>query len=650
MRISHTSQRQRCQITFRSIALGLILIPLNALWVVWQERVMFGPYPSTISIFANVVFAVFLLQCLNWPLRRFLPRFALVQGELITLYTMLAISTGLAGLDAYSALGEMLPFEARFHKQYSSTMMNAFPSWLTVHGSKVIKGFFVGHSTFYSLPVLRAWLPPMLAWTCFISLLLGVCACISVLVRAQWADNEHLSFPITWLPLEMTDSGGQSGFYKSRIMWAGFTTAALISLWNGIAFLKPAMPSIPVGITDLTPMLTAKPLNAIDWLPMTFYPIAIGICFLLPLDLLFSCWFFYFFWKGQMVVSRAFGWDSAPQFPYIREQGFGALMGLFVFYIWSGRKAYADILRAAWNSLRGRPSAGGSGNEEAIPYRYALAGIIAGVLLMIAFLQKAGVTLWIAVLFVAVVVATLIVVTRVRAELGSPVHDFHFMGPDNMFPHLLPPQSLAASDLAFLTFSYSFTRAHRSDTMPVALEGLQMAHMRQMEARRMFAAIMLATVLGAFCAIWAFVHFAYQMGATAQMSSGVGMAQEAFTRMNGVLQGSVGHGSQAPERIAAGVGLLCSLGLAALRLQFIDFPFHPLGYALASSWAINLVWMPMLIAWLLKGFLTRYGGLKMYRQAVPFFLGLILGDCVMGAFWALMSIVLHTRTYNFFGA
>ena len=46
----------------------------------------------------------------------------------------------------------------------------------------------------------------------------------------------------------------------------------------------------------------------------------------------------------------------------------------------------------------------------------------------------------------------------------------------------------------------------------------------------------------------------------------------------------------------------------------------------------------------------HYGGLKWYRQFVPFFLGLILGDCVMGSVWALLGSVLNVRTYNFFGA
>ena len=33
---------------------------------------------------------------------------------------------------------------------------------------------------------------------------------------------------------------------------------------------------------------------------------------------------------------------------------------------------------------------------------------------------------------------------------------------------------------------------------------------------------------------------------------------------------------------------------------------------------------------LIKSLIIRYGGVKLYRASLPFFLGLILGDCLMG--------------------
>ena len=62
---------------------------------------------------------------------------------------------------------------------------------------------------------------------------------------------------------------------------------------------------------------------------------------------------------------------------------------------------------------------------------------------------------------------------------------------------------------------------------------------------------------------------------------------------------------------------------------------------------MHQLWMCMFIAWTIKLLLLRYGGLRLYRQAVPLFLGLILGECVMGSLWTIIGILLNMQTYAF---
>ena len=64
---------------------------------------------------------------------------------------------------------------------------------------------------------------------------------------------------------------------------------------------------------------------------------------------------------------------------------------------------------------------------------------------------------------------------------------------------------------------------------------------------------------------------------------------------------------------------------------------------------MNLVWMPLLFAWVIKGLILRYGGVRLYRQAMPFFLGLILGQCLVGSFWHLIGWALDIQPYSFWG-
>lgn len=65
---------------------------------------------------------------------------------------------------------------------------------------------------------------------------------------------------------------------------------------------------------------------------------------------------------------------------------------------------------------------------------------------------------------------------------------------------------------------------------------------------------------------------------------------------------------------------------------------------------MNLVWAPILIAWFLKVSTLRFGGLRLYKTAVPFFLGLILGQMSIGCVWTLIGMALKIPYYSFWGA
>ena len=642
-------------VTARAILIGAALTPINSLWVLRMEEVMFGPYPSLLSLFANVVFVLFLLTALNNLLRRAVPRLAFGQGELLTIYTMLAISTGMAGQSGLNIVCGMIGHGAWFGTPEKGwgQFVAAFPDWLVIRDREILRGHYLGNSSFYRPEVLRAWTTPILAWTLLFCLFLLVAYCVNVLVRRQWADRERLTFPIVWLPLEMTEAGTGAAFFRNRLMWAGFVIAAALNLYNGLAFLFPMMSPIPLGITDLKPLFIAKPWTAIDWFPVTLYPIAIGLGYLLPLDLLFSCWFFYFFWKGQMVVSSAMAWDSRPDFPFIREQGFGSVFGLFCFYLWSGRRHYGEIVRRALTraSFGADPKSKTRADvSEGLSDRAALLGIAVGLVGLLFFCLAAKVALWVAALFFALYLPLLIVVTRIRAELGAPIHDFTFMGPDNMLTRGFGASSFRQNDLAFLSLSYPLTYSRSNDTMPIALESMQLAKLRSLNARRMFGVILFSTVFGTLCTFWAYEHQAYQLGVAAKWNAGTHFAQESYGRMASWNSGLLDYRPNGGGTAAMGAGLAITLLLMVLRQNIPGFPLHPIGFAVSSAWAINIVWLPLFIAWLCKGLAIRYGGLRIYRLLLPFFLGLILGDCVIGSLWGLLSLALNMRTYNFFGA
>jgi len=94
-----------------------------------------------------------------------------------------------------------------------------------------------------------------------------------------------------------------------------------------------------------------------------------------------------------------------------------------------------------------------------------------------------------------------------------------------------------------------------------------------------------------------------------------------------------------PDRI-----LVSALGTR----RFLWFAFHPVGYAVSGSWTMSWMWFSILIGYVLKRAILRYGGLRLFRRLAPFFLGLILGQYVVGSLWTLVGIAFRTPVHSFF--
>ena len=98
-----------------------------------------------------------------------------------------------------------------------------------------------------------------------------------------------------------------------------------------------------------------------------------------------------------------------------------------------------------------------------------------------------------------------------------------------------------------------------------------------------------------------------------------------------------------------GGSFLFASSLLALRYRILGFPLHPVGMAVATSGAgVGDIVTAIFLGSILKGLTLRYSGLKGYRQALPFFLGLVLGDLVTGMGWAAGGILFNVPTYQFF--
>ncbi len=636
---------------WRAIAIGCLLLPVNALWLAQMEvgasgsvhgTTSNGPYPSTLSLFANVIGFVVMLVAANALLRRWRPKWVLSSAEILVVYVMLTIGTCLTSIDFLDVLFPMLAHSTHYATPangWHDLFIRTMPPWLHVGDADALKGWYLGNSNPYTWQHVTAWLVPIAAWAGFILVLLWVMLCMNALIRIQWTRHEMLSYPIIELPIDLASES--SGFFRKPAMWIGFGIAASISLLNGLAVLYPGVPSLPIKAQDISPYFTGAPWNAMGWTPIAFYPFAIGLGFLLPADMLFSCWFFALMWRAERIVSAFYGWGEArPSFPYVNEQSFGIYMGVAALAIWGARRHLAAVAREAWRS--------GERTEDApMSARTALLGLAAGYVLLVAFFHAVGLPWWMSALAIAIYLAIAIACTRMRAELGPPAHDLHNGGPDYILTACLGTRGFAPGTLAALTWFYWFNRAYRSIAMPCQLEAFRIGEKRGIGMRGMTVALVIAAVVGLASGCWALWALPYHAGAEARMAGHFTyFGTEAFNRLEGWIRSP--RDTDVPAVIAIGAGFLQAIALHAARMRLAWWPFHPLGLAVSGSFAMSTMWMPMLIAWICKVSVLRYGGQAGYRRFLPFFLGLMLGDYLPGCLWPIIGRLLNANTYCYY--
>ena len=280
---------------------------------------------------------------------------------------------------------------------------------------------------------------------------------------------------------------------------------------------------------------------------------------------------------------------------------------------------------------------------EPVAYRSALLGLGIGFLALVGFMVAGGMSLPLAVVFFGLYLLVSLSITRMRAELGPPAHDLGNAGPDQMIVRSVGSANLATPNLVMLSMTWWFNRAYRSHPMPVQLEGFKIAERARVPYRGMFWAILAAGVIGSLAAFWALLDCLYRYGPASGPALIFG--REPYQHLSEWL--AQPKGASVSVISATGVGLGTVLALQAVRMRFAGFPFHPLGYAVSTSWAMNYAWMPLLIAWAIKLVILRYGGLRLYRRVLPFFFGLILGEFVVGSLWTLAGIAFNIPTYGF---
>ncbi len=634
---------------WRALLIGALLVPINAYWVTVAEIRWYCLDGTSLPLFITPIFMLFVLVLLNLAWRKMASKSGnpLRQEELLLVYIMLVTSCTFCGHDTlqdlFGCLGHPYWY-ADPSNRWQTLFFQYLPKWLVVTDHAALTGWFHGNVQIFGAngrPYLISWVMPLAAWGVFFLTLVGMYLCLTVLVRHAWIENEKLTFPIVQLPIAMTAEDAGVKFFGNPIMWLGFGLAFAASGLNGLHTLFPSVPEINIKLWDLSQYFKSPPWNAIGSTQSSFYPFAIGIAYFMPLDLSLSCWSFYILARLFRVAGAVWGVSTSNGFPFFGEQATGAWVGLGVMLVYAGRHYWKEVWKSAVDGFKSNDPA------EAMRYRWAIGGLGLGTVVLATFSALIGTSPWITILFVGIVFLLGFVITRVRAEFGTP-HEINWVNPGQVMVSIFGSNTIGAHNLTLLSVLYWFNRGYRNHPMPNQLEAFKMMDGRKtVKFGTIITALCLAAVISLIATYASNLQVTYLAGGEAKAEGFKGfVGWETYNRLHGWLLSPTRPASTGLYYVLG--GFILAVALSMMRSNIEWWPLHPAGYALSISYAMEYFWLPVFIAWLAKFLIVRYGGLKLYRTMIPFFLGLILGDYTIGSIWALIGIVLHIPTYKIY--
>lgn len=652
-------------VTPRVVVLCLLLSALFGYLIPIIDRKMTNTYLGASHLPPGALAALLVMLVAINPLLRVLGsrRVSILGGfsrnELLTVYLTCLCSCLVPGHGGQNSVVSVVlgPFYFATRENKWLTWLDGYlPSWMTpavtqngrvdAQHAKLVTAWFEGLSGDATIPW-GAWLPPLLAWGIFIMATYWMLACLSVMLRAQWAKNEALSFPLLRLPLEMTEENGARAlppFFHNPAMWTGFALICLIELLNGLNLYFPLVPRVPLQL-DTAPLFTEAPWNQITWLIPKIWPIAVGVTFIITSEVAFSLWFFFLLGKAELVTAYYLGYPASTlptpigAIGYWSEksfelyQQFGAYLVFVACLLWTARAHLRHVMLRAL----GRAASTRDEKDEALSYPAAFWGFALSFAFVIAWTMLAGVNWVVALAMWTMYLTTVIVLSRVVVE-GGLLFVMQNWTPLGTLGQLFGSGSgtwlSASTGLVPASFvqTVAFTDL-RGVLMPSFLQGFKVAHERRIGARSLLALIFACCLVSLAIALWMNVRLGYEGGAL-QLSSGWfvnGQSRQSLQNVQQLIGGA--EGRSALNWLWTLLGGVSVYAMLWARARFAGFPLHPIGYLMYLSYPLHEFWFSIFLGWLCKVLLMRFGGATAYRKAIPFFLGVVFGEICMMLFW-----------------
>ncbi len=498
------------------------------------------------------------------------------------------------------------------------------------------------------------WLRPLFNWSLLIVCSYLVLMSFNVLIFRQWHNHEKLIFPLAELPALIVDTGdkGERIFpllMHNSLFWVGLLLSAGVMGWN-LLCNSEAIPGLTaLNLTNSWNPFIAKGMfkGLVGAGRSTIFFTMIGLSFLIPKKVSFSLWFFQILYFILLLLLVAWGFgQNATSFPsewwftqnFRYALGSGALLVFSSLVLWKCRQMLFCVFRPLQIEI--------ADSAERRELRLASGLFLGGstALLLLLWLHF-KLNLGYAIFGFAIIMVINIGLIRAVAEGGVPgfqahCSPFHFIrnifGMDKSFtaPHLYAPLILYYAIL-YLDI--------KTLIAPAMANGLKIREDFKMPRLRYHLCIWLAIITAATVAIVVALIFAYNSGADTMH----GWFYITFPKTNFDKITSV---ARVPLERNPGISLwlLAGMGLMGALLYFRQTQFwlpHPIGMIMLVNPLMFSYWFSMLLGWIAKSLVTRYGNKDTYIKTRGFFLGLIVGELLIVALAGWLSFKLQKNLH-----
>lgn len=649
------TEQLTAQIRLRAIVIGLVfatsiclLTPINNVY--HRSTPLGGGHFPLAPFFVFLVLAV-----LVWLVSRISKRRTLLTGsELLVIWIQMVIGSGIAytGLARTFLINLTAPFHfATVGNQWRETFEPLLPAALIPRDQEAVELLYNGleggrdmgwFQVLMEIPW-GAWSSVLMRWGIFILLSYLVMIFIINLFARQWIVNERLNFPLLKVSQFVSyavDHPGGGQVLGNRFLLIGILIPVLLHLLNGLSLHYPSIPTVQTLILAGKYFPKEGLLSGFYKLKIYIYPAFIGFAFLTSRQISFSFWVFFLAggllfgvldMMGYAVPASELGITFGPTVTRPEEmQMLGAYGVFFLFLVYLARYHLLDVSKQAL-FLRTTDLK----QIEWFDVRISFWGVLLGFSALTIWFFWQGMAPFTALLVISAFFMISLVATRIICQGGIAYFTLTAAPIDGLIAFFGTKIFAGASGLlAAISQKVMFVDL-RESLMPSLLHAKRI-HYGKRPASLLFSGLLLTLAFAVTSSVVAMMALCYRYGIRElELEWATRTTLNVYENAFRLIVNPVSPGDSVYT--FALIGAVVMFILVFCYQRFYWWPIHPIGYLTAYSSAMRILWVSFFIGWLCNALCMKYGGVTLFRKMQFFFIGLVIGDLLMGGIWAVIA-------------